>query len=186
MSVNGDSTANPNPENIKQWVYAVQNPSEVKSLTFDFNGLSSGFTAAAEKSFNSVVYNPSVKFMLPKKSQLEDPSGIYCKATTGATESGTRYWCYEKYAETTDNSTAEPKKELVCVAENVGNNFIPAGTKLVNGTITLSCKEKCITQSGLGTACTTVGFTDPGGVVNPELGGGVVNPELGGGAVLAP
>ena len=195
MSVNGDSTANPNPENIKQWVYAVQNPSEVKSLTFDFNGLSSGFTAAAEKSFNSVVYNPSVKFMLPKKSQLEDPSGIYCKSSTTATASGTRYWCYEKYTETTDNSTAEAKKELVCTSESIGNNFIPAGTKLVNGTITLSCRDSCITQSGLGTACATAGFTNPGGVVNPEFGGGVLdpesggsvlNPEFGGGSLLAP
>ena len=183
MSVNGDSTANPNPENIKQWVYAVQNPSEVKSLTFDFNGLSSGFTEAAEKSFNSVVYNPSVKFMLPKKSQLEDPSMMYCKASATATASGTRYWCYEKYAETTDNSTAEPKKELVCTSESIGNNFIPAGTKLVNGVITLSCRDNCITQSGFATACTTVEFAGPGGVVNPEIGGGVVDPELGGGVV---
>jgi hypothetical protein len=159
MSVNGDSTANPTPENVKQWVYAIQNPTEIKSLVFDFNGLSSGFDKDKlnGQNFDNAVYNPSVKFMLPKESQITAPSGNYCRLA-GATTDGTRYWCYDKYKEVTDtSSSSEPQTELVCVAENSGNNFIPAGTKLVNGVITLSCKAECITTSAI-TSCTIPGF----------------------------
>ena len=168
MSVNGDSTANPTPENVKQWVYAIQNPTEIKSLVFDFNGLSLGFDKDKlyGQNFDNAVYNPSVKFMLPKESQITAPSGNYCKTVGGS--NGTRYWCYDKYKEVTDtSSSSEPQTELVCVAENSGNNFIPAGTKLVNGVITLSCNAECITTSMLATACASIspGYMGGGGTM---------------------
>ncbi|MDW2996108.1 MAG: hypothetical protein R8M71_04060 [Alphaproteobacteria bacterium] len=162
MSVNGDSTANPTPENVKQWVYAIQNPTEIKSLTFDANGLSIGWLAAAADKYTNQVYNPAIKLQLPTSSETlarssqvtgvgdkQINSGKYCMDDVTTDK---RYWCYEKFKEVTDSSSSsEPQTELVCVSLTSSGNFIPAGTKLVNGTITLSCNSKCITQNSTAT-----------------------------------
>ena len=154
MSVNGDSTANPKPENIKQWVYAIQNPTDVKSLTFDFNGLSVGFDTTKipdGQNFDSAVYNPSVKFELPTAPQTQhNSSNDECKPA-GGSGAGTRYWCYEKYDEVIEGSSAEQTKSLTCVSLSSDNHFIPAGTRLVNGNITLSCSNKCVTSTASAT-----------------------------------
>ena len=157
MSVNGDSTANPTPENVKQWVYAIQNPTEIKSLVFEPNGLSIGWNESTKGAFNTAVYNPAIKFKLPtssetlaRSSQVKDVGGKKENAGTYCVDDSSkddRYWCYEKYKEVTDtSSSSEPQTELVCTSLTSGG-YIPAGTKLVNGVITLSCNSKCIVQS---------------------------------------
>ena len=143
MSVNGDSTANPTPDYIKQWVYAVQNPTEIKSLVFNFNGISQGWdTAALEKTgqdFDSAVYNPALAFKLPTSSQTKThSSGDYCDGETG----DVRAWCYRYYKQNKDGTYAE-NSTLKCESL-VNGRSIPAGTKLASNVITLSCMNVCI------------------------------------------
>jgi hypothetical protein len=139
MSVNGDSTANPTPDYIKQWVYAVQNPTEVKSLVFEFYGSSTGFDTAAEEKFKSAVYNPALAFKLPTSTETKTNSSTkYCQGS--ATDN--RFWCYKYYKQTADGTLAE-KPTLKCEPLS-GGRTIPAGTKLASNIIALSCQQNCV------------------------------------------
>ena len=141
MSVNGDSTANPTPDYIKQWVYAVQNPTEIKSLVFNFNGISEGWTDdKVKKTFESAVYTPALAFKLPTASQTKIHSSG--KEFCDGESSDTRYWCYKYYKQSSDGTLAE-KPTTKCEAL-VNGRSIPAGTKLASNVITLSCMSSCI------------------------------------------
>ncbi len=139
MSVNGDSTANPTPDYIKQWVYAVQNPTEIKSLVFEFYGASAGFASGVTE-FDGAVYNPSLAFKLPTSTQTEknDSTKTYCQGSTNEN----RYWCYKYYKQNTDGTFAE---NATVKCESLANGrSIPVGTKLASNIIALSCHQNCV------------------------------------------
>ena len=135
MSVNGDSTANPTPDYMREWVSTVQNPEALVYVTFNLNGLSSGYAEANKSVFEGRVYNPVKDFALPTHSQT--PEGD--KTCAG----GARYWCWKEYVDGTGES-AEVKTKCT----SLWSKSIPANTKLASNVVALSCKSDCVTKLG--------------------------------------
>ena len=135
MSVNGDSTANPTPNYMKEWVSTVQNPEALVYVSFDLNGLSAGYTETNAQLFEGRVYNPIMDFALPTNSQTPE--------TEAKCEGGARYWCYKEYEDPTGESEA-----IKTTCKNLWSKSIPKNTKLASSVITLSCRNDCITVTG--------------------------------------
>ena len=135
MSVNGDSTANPTPNYMKEWVSTVQNPEALVYVSFDLNGLSTGYTETNAQLFEGRVYNPVMDFALPTNSQTPE--------TEETCEGGARYWCYKEYEDPTGESEA-----IKTTCKNLWSKSIPKNTKLASSVITLSCRSDCITVTG--------------------------------------
>ena len=135
MSVNGDSTANPTPNYMKEWVSTVQNPEALVYVSFDLNGLSTGYTETNAQLFEGRVYNPVMDFALPTNSQTPE--------TEETCEGGARYWCYKEYEDPTGESEA-----IKTTCKNLWSKSIPKNTKLASSVITLSCRDDCITVTG--------------------------------------
>ena len=137
MSVNGDSTANPTPDYMKEWVSAVQNPEALVYVTFDLNGLSSGYAEADSSVFEGRVYNPVKNFALPTQSQTPEGS-LKCAG-------GSRYWCWKEYKDGTGES---PEIKTTC--GSLWGASVLANTKLASNVISLSCRNDCVTSRGSG------------------------------------
>ena len=135
MSVNGDSTANPTPNYMKEWVSTVQNPEALVYVSFDLNGLSAGYAETNAQLFEGRVYNPIMDFALPTNSQTPE--------TEAKCEGGARYWCYKEYEDPTGESEA-----IKTTCKNLWSKSIPKNTKLASSVITLSCRSDCITVTG--------------------------------------
>jgi hypothetical protein len=135
MSVNGDSTANPTPNYMKEWVSTVQNPEALVYVSFDLNGLSAGYTETNAQLFEGRVYNPIMDFALPTNSQTPE--------TEAKCEGGARYWCYKEYEDPTGESEA-----IKTTCKSLWSKSIPKNTKLASSVITLSCRSDCITVTG--------------------------------------